>query len=182
MIKYESIPRGEVITRSGICLPEYHEKALINSKAGVVCTTCYHVGSGDFYIIGEETFDRFGPGPQDQPMVDYFKECADTAFYTDQKKDVIRRYRKEIAFAGGLADTRPRIIELKGFDLSQSRFAIWDKAQNSKLKYIKDGIIHKGMREFSAVQDNFPPSIRALASCLNALERALYHDSRFKHN
>jgi len=182
MIKLNVIPRGEIITRSGICFPEYNEKAIINSKAGVVVTACYHVGSGDFYIFGEETFDSVLPSKIDQPVVDYLKECPDTAYYTDQNKDVVKRYRKQIAFAGGLAEVRPRIVELKGFDAAQSRFAIWDKAQNGKLKYIKDGIIHKGLREFGAHQENFPPSMRALASCLNALERALYHDQRFKHN
>ena len=182
MIKLDAIPGGEVITRSGICLPEYHEKAIINSKAGVACTVCLHIGTGVFYIYGEETFDTFAPSQVDQPMVDYFKECPDTVFYTDQNKDVIKRYRKEIAFAGGLAEVRPRLVELKGFDMSQARFCIWDKSQNAKLKYIKDGLIHKGMREFGAVRDNFPPSMRALASALNALERAMFHDQRFKHN
>jgi len=182
MIKLGVIPRGEVITRSGICFPEYREKALINSKAGVVCTCCYHVASGIFYIFGEETFDSIKPSKTDQPMVDYFLANPDTVYYCDQSKDVIKRYRKEVAFAGGLAETRPRIAELSGFDEKQARFLIWDKSQNGKLKYIKDGIIHKGLRELSAVRDNMPPTMRALASSLNALERAMYHDYRFKHN
>jgi len=182
LIKLSAIPRGEIITRSGICLPEYNEKALINSKAGIILTTCYHVATGDYLVFGEETFDTVLPSNVDQPVIDYLKECPDNVYYTDQSKDIIKKYRKSFAFAGGLADVRPRLVELKGFDSGQARYSIWDKAQNKKLKYIADGIIHKGLRELSAHKENFPPAMRALASSLNALERALYHDQRFKHN
>tara|TARA_R110002167_G_scaffold80853_2_gene221877 strand:+ start:148 stop:660 length:513 start_codon:yes stop_codon:yes gene_type:complete len=164
MIKLSAIPKGEAFIRSGIALPTYGKF----EKPGVA-VQCANV-DGVFYFFGEVEYSH------DQESINFFRDGLDFSFYARETKEAIRMHRKKIRHLASLGHKNIKIIQEKNISDEQSKMRIWQLSKEGKLKYINNGIIHKGMREFSALRDQFPASMKAVSCAINALDRTLYYN------
>ena len=179
IIDKKKLPKGEMIMRGAIHFPEYSESGSVHYSKGCALIGGYHVFSQTFHVFGELEFESIRPTSVDQPVVDFLKDSPVDVYYCGQNKDIIKRYRKEIGFASGLAGVDVSIPHFKTLDSSQSRHIIWSKVQANQLKYIKNGVVYNGINRFSVSKNDFPPQMKALVCLLNGIERSLYNDERF---
>jgi hypothetical protein len=169
------LPRGEMIVRGSVCFPEYKQSGQFHFLPGCLLVGGYHVGRREFYVFGELEFENF----RNEEVYEFFKKSPTTKFYCGQSKDIIKRYRREINFAAGLSGVDPTIVRYDCLDPTQSRYTVFGRLHNDELIYKDNGVVFKGLSRFSVAKNDFPPSMKALVSLLNGIERNLYNDERF---
>jgi len=181
IVPKSKLPLGEMIKCGGVYFPEYSKSGLMNYHDGVFLIGGYHVLSQTYHVYGEYSFRNLIPTPSEQGTVNFLKESPIRNFYCGQGRDVLRHYRKELVFASDLAGVDVHLIRYDSIDESQNRFLIYNKLQNDKLKYIKGGLVYRGISGMSSNNDKMSPEIRALVSFLTGIDRKLSNDDRFDH-